>query len=623
MKNGISVIMPSYNQGAFISRAIKSLLLQSLSEWELIIINDGSDDYTSDVVKQYELDTRIRYQSNEYNLGLGKAINQGLELASYDYIAYLPSDDIFYKDHLQTLYDCIHGSETILCYSGVLHHYLDLSSQSGANTAEGQIDGLPLQLVQVMHKKTNKRWTERSDLVTNDLNRMFWSDLLKHENVLYSGKVTCEWVDHPEQHHKITDELFGGGIYLYKQFYKVKEPILFHSSTGNLIDEIREFDSFRKLQPIVSDKPLKILIVGELAYNPERICALQKQGHKLYGLWISNPSYYNAVGPLAFGNIEDVSLDNLIEWAECTQPDVIYALLNHQAVPLANYVLRLGLNVPFVWHFKEGPFVCRQNGNWKELIELYTNSDGRIFTNEETRKWFSQFLSEDKNTLLLDGDLPHKKWFEGEASGLLSGMDGEIHTVITGRPYGFTEDIIKELAENKIHLHFYSNIQHAYWQDFIHANKRLGANNLHLHSHCSPNRWVSELSRYDAGWLHIFHSKNENEYMKAAWPDLNYPARLSTLAAAGVPMILKNNPGHIVATQALIENLGIGYTFNSIEELKRKLSDKRSTAEIRRNLQLHKFKFCFDYHVERLISFFNQVIIDFKTNRLEPERALS
>lgn len=51
--HSISVIMPTYNQGAFISRSIKSLLLQSFSQWQLIIINDGCTDYTEDVIKDF------------------------------------------------------------------------------------------------------------------------------------------------------------------------------------------------------------------------------------------------------------------------------------------------------------------------------------------------------------------------------------------------------------------------------------------------------------------------------------------------------------------------------------------------------------------------------------------
>lgn len=64
----ISVIMPTYNQGAFISRAIKSLLLQKFNDWELIIINDACTDYTDQVINEYINDQRIMVFKNKTNL---------------------------------------------------------------------------------------------------------------------------------------------------------------------------------------------------------------------------------------------------------------------------------------------------------------------------------------------------------------------------------------------------------------------------------------------------------------------------------------------------------------------------------------------------------------------------
>lgn len=88
-----SVIMPTYNQAAFIRRAIASLLRQTFDKWELIIVNDGSTDNTEEFLKSYLSDRRIKYVRNKVNKGLGFALNQGLNAARYNYVAYLPSDD--------------------------------------------------------------------------------------------------------------------------------------------------------------------------------------------------------------------------------------------------------------------------------------------------------------------------------------------------------------------------------------------------------------------------------------------------------------------------------------------------------------------------------------------------
>lgn len=93
-----SVLMPTYNQCAFIRRAILSLMKQTYEEWELIIINDGCTDETEEYIADYLQDARVTYIKNEENTDLGHALNQGLDAAKYDYIAYLPSDDYYFDE---------------------------------------------------------------------------------------------------------------------------------------------------------------------------------------------------------------------------------------------------------------------------------------------------------------------------------------------------------------------------------------------------------------------------------------------------------------------------------------------------------------------------------------------
>lgn len=83
---GFSIIMPTYNQAAFIRRAIASLQRQTYSEWELIIVNDGSTDDTELYISDYLQSLKIIYIRNEENTGLGHAVNQALEQANYEYI---------------------------------------------------------------------------------------------------------------------------------------------------------------------------------------------------------------------------------------------------------------------------------------------------------------------------------------------------------------------------------------------------------------------------------------------------------------------------------------------------------------------------------------------------------
>ena len=268
----VSILMPTYNHAAFIRRAIDSLTSQTLTDWELIIVDDASPDDTPAIVQSYLADPRLRYYRLAHNQGLGVALNRALRQAQAPLIAYLPSDDIYYRDHLGSLAGCLaEFPEAALAYAGVRHHYNRL--------AAGQIEGYPLQLVQVMHRRTADCWLERVELVTDDLERMFWSKLRAQGEFAGTGRLTCEWVDHPHQRHKLLREP-EGGINPYRAHFGIRQPLRFHSSVGNSIDEVEHYRRFRERPdtPPARDG-LKILLVGELAYNPERVLALEERGH--------------------------------------------------------------------------------------------------------------------------------------------------------------------------------------------------------------------------------------------------------------------------------------------------------------------------------------------------------
>ena len=89
----ISVVLPVYNGEKFLYKAIQSILTQSFTDFELIIINDGSTDRT-DAIIQSVTDTRIIYVKNEVKKGLVYSLNKGIDLAKGKYIARMDADDI-------------------------------------------------------------------------------------------------------------------------------------------------------------------------------------------------------------------------------------------------------------------------------------------------------------------------------------------------------------------------------------------------------------------------------------------------------------------------------------------------------------------------------------------------
>ena len=98
----VSVIMPAYNNQETIAEAIQSVLDQTFPDFELIVINDGSEDRTGEIVEQFN-DPRIIYRS-QHNQGASQAANQAIGLASGKYIAIFAADDICHPERLARQY---------------------------------------------------------------------------------------------------------------------------------------------------------------------------------------------------------------------------------------------------------------------------------------------------------------------------------------------------------------------------------------------------------------------------------------------------------------------------------------------------------------------------------------
>lgn len=96
----VSILLPTYNRGYILSRAIESVLKQTFLYWELIIVDDGSTDDSKKVVKKYFIDKRIKYFNIEHG-GQMKALNFGFEKSKADVIAFLDSDDWYDEKHLK------------------------------------------------------------------------------------------------------------------------------------------------------------------------------------------------------------------------------------------------------------------------------------------------------------------------------------------------------------------------------------------------------------------------------------------------------------------------------------------------------------------------------------------
>jgi glycosyltransferase involved in cell wall biosynthesis len=111
----ISVILPFYNAEKYVFHAIKSVLCQSFENFELLLINDGSNDNSIEIIKSFN-DQRIRIIENDQNIGLIKTLNKGVLLARGEYIARMDADDICRMDRFQKQYDFLEKNQDyVMC----------------------------------------------------------------------------------------------------------------------------------------------------------------------------------------------------------------------------------------------------------------------------------------------------------------------------------------------------------------------------------------------------------------------------------------------------------------------------------------------------------------------------
>jgi glycosyltransferase involved in cell wall biosynthesis len=98
----ISVILPSYNHEEYLPKSIESVLDQTVDDLEIVVIDDGSDDSSPEIIRQYaDRDGRVRPIFHEQNQGIPKTMNDGLSAANGEFIAQTASDDLWAENKLE------------------------------------------------------------------------------------------------------------------------------------------------------------------------------------------------------------------------------------------------------------------------------------------------------------------------------------------------------------------------------------------------------------------------------------------------------------------------------------------------------------------------------------------
>ncbi len=203
----VSVIIPLYNKENEVERAIKSVLAQTVQDFELIVINDGSTDKGPDKVRANQ-DRRIKI-IDQSNSGVSAARNRGIEAASGDFIAFLDADDEWEIDHLETIFSL--RAKYPSCSAFATRYYVcGPDFRRGAiirGLEAGYEDGILMNYFNIAAQSDPPLWssavavTKRSILaikafptgITSGEDLLTWARLAARYNIAYSSKLTANF----------------------------------------------------------------------------------------------------------------------------------------------------------------------------------------------------------------------------------------------------------------------------------------------------------------------------------------------------------------------------------------------------------------------------------------------
>ncbi len=186
----VSVVIPAYNYGSFLADAVASVQLQTLADWECLIVDDGSTDDTESVARTLvTADRRVQYQYQP-NRGLSAARNAGLARARGRYVQFLDADDLIEPAKLTIQVELMDREKSVdVSYTG----YQRFNSETGARTgryADLELSSDPLQ-------DFLYRWQRGLSIpiLCSLFRRELWPDGLAFEERLRSKEDWIMWID--------------------------------------------------------------------------------------------------------------------------------------------------------------------------------------------------------------------------------------------------------------------------------------------------------------------------------------------------------------------------------------------------------------------------------------------
>lgn len=261
IKGKISVIVAVYNGEKTIRRTIQSVLNQRYENFELIIINDGSEDSTADHVRAFK-DERIVFKELKSNQGVSSARNKGLEIMSGEFFCFLDADDIFPIDSLSSRVELFNNDNSLLFVDGIVEKR-NLGSNRLVETYVPRFKGDPLKELLLLNDSCfiGQSWMIRNSLrtmpkfnmnLTHGEDLLFFAECARHGgNYSYVETVVLIYNQH--------ENSAMGNIRGLEKFYRFYLKFLPEFIDTNIISREDLQMVRRKIRRILFRSYLKIL----------------------------------------------------------------------------------------------------------------------------------------------------------------------------------------------------------------------------------------------------------------------------------------------------------------------------------------------------------------------------
>lgn len=249
----ISIIVPIYNSEKTLTRCLDSIFCQTYQDFELILVDDGSQDTSSSIIKQYAANHNHIVAIHKDNGGVSSARNMGLEVCNGEYICFVDSDDYLEPDYLEDLYNCLSNNDTDLALCLISS---SITKVSTSNTFYNSKDDI---IISILNNDYHN---------AGPYNKLFRKDLigsLRFEEDIFLGEDTLFCVEYAKK--------CKSAIRINKVLYHYDTPtcsIQYRTDKNKIFKNLTVLESRKRMlydTSMLNERTKSIIIKSFLSYS--------------------------------------------------------------------------------------------------------------------------------------------------------------------------------------------------------------------------------------------------------------------------------------------------------------------------------------------------------------------